>query len=40
VDEIETAQAVSAWRALRWRTVVTVPESGAVTIAYSAGCAG
>jgi ADP-heptose:LPS heptosyltransferase len=40
VDEIETAQAVAAWRALRWRTVVTASESGAVTIAYSAGCAG
>ncbi len=40
VDEIETAQAVDAWRALRWRTVAIAPESGAETIAYSAGCAG
>jgi ADP-heptose:LPS heptosyltransferase len=44
VDEIETAQVVSAWRALRWRTAEAAAdagaESGAGTIGYSAGWAG
>jgi len=44
VDEIETAQVVSAWRALRWRNAEAIAgtdaESSAGTTAYSAGCAG
>jgi ADP-heptose:LPS heptosyltransferase len=40
VDEIETAQVVNAWRALRWRIVAATAKNGAETIAYSAGCAG
>ena len=44
VDEIETAQVVSAWRALRWRTAQATPDvdagNAAGMDAYSAGCAG
>jgi len=40
VDEIETAQVVNAWRALRWRTAAETTTNDAETIAYSAGCAG
>lgn len=40
VDEIETAQVLSAWRALRERTVAAPARNGVETLAYSAGCAG
>lgn len=40
VDEIETAEVVSAWRALRWHIVGATAKNGAETMAYSAGCAG
>ena len=40
VDEIETAQVVSAWRALRGRTAAETAQDAVETIAYSAGCAG
>ena len=42
VDEIETAQVVNAWRALRWRNneLVAISEDGDQAMAYSAGCAG
>ena len=40
VDEIETTQVVSAWRALRGRTAAETAQDAVETIAYSAGCAG
>ena len=40
VDEIETAQVLSAWRALRGRPAAETAENDAETMAYSAGCAG
>ncbi|MGH8159144.1 MAG: glycosyltransferase family 9 protein [Rhodanobacter sp.] len=41
VDEIDTAQVVNAWRALRWRTAVAaVAEDRDEASTYSAGCAG
>lgn len=37
VDEIETAQVLSAWRTLRWRNTAEAIENSAETIAHSAG---
>jgi ADP-heptose:LPS heptosyltransferase len=40
VDEIEAAQVVSAWRALRGRTAAGTTKNAVETMSYSAGCAG